>query len=183
MTYEFSLQTMGLIVGLALLVAHVFALAKPRITQDFLKRLPRDRKWGMGLLTVALLWTLYLVLTVDFGEFNKYRLMMLFVVPLLYVGTIKYLDDFLAVRALGILALLAAEPVLDSAFLPETPAKLLLTLLAYAWILIGLFYVGMPYLLRDQIAWVTRAGARWKGAAAAGAVYGALILGCALVIY
>ncbi|MEZ5328982.1 MAG: hypothetical protein R3F19_28385 [Verrucomicrobiales bacterium] len=33
--------------------------------------------------------------------------------------------------------------------------RLLLPLLAYAWIIIGLFWVGMPYVLRDQIAWVS----------------------------
>jgi hypothetical protein len=53
-------------------------------------------------------------------------------------------------------------------------------LLAYIWLTLGMFWVGKPYLLRDQITWVTKSVLRWRVATALGAVWGALILGFAL---
>jgi hypothetical protein len=99
------------------------------------------------------------------------------------VGCIYYLDEFLAVRALGVFLLLAAQPLLDAAFLHEQTSRLLLTLLAYVWIVAGLFYVGMPFLLRDQISWVSGNTGRWKAAAGAGAAYGGLLLISAMLFY
>ena len=72
------------------------------------------------------------------------------------------MDEFLAVRALGILCLLAAEPLLDAAFFRYEPSRLLVTVFAYLMVVAGLFWVTMPYLLRDQIAVESR-GARAAG--------------------
>jgi hypothetical protein len=74
------------------------------------------------------------------------------------------------------LLLLAAEPLLEAAFLKPGAGRLPLVLLAYAWAVAGLFCTGMPYLLRDAIAWLTRPGKRWAVACAAGALYGAALL-------
>ena len=81
------------------------------------------------------------------------------------------------------LALLAAEPLLEAAFMRHETSRLLLVLLAYVWIINGLFWVGMPWLMRDQIAWVTAKIQRYRAAVLAGALYsGALIL-CALFLW
>ena len=66
------------------------------------------------------------------------------------------MDEFLAARALGILFLLAAEPLLNAAFFRTESSRLLVTVFAYLLIVIGLFWVTMPYLLRDQINWSAR---------------------------
>ena len=47
--------------------------------------------------------------------------------------TFRYVDEFLAVRALGILLLLLAEPLIEAAFLRPEAGRLLLVALAYAW--------------------------------------------------
>ena len=45
-----------------------------------------------------------------------------------------------------------------------------------------MFWVGTPYTLRDQIAWVTGAEKRWRFAALFGLAYGALLLGLTLTL-
>ena len=77
--------------------------------------------------------------------------------------------------------ILAAAPILDSAFLKEPQTRLLIVAIAYAIALKGMFWVGMPYLLRDQINWVLAKDNRYKIGAIAGAVYGLVVLICALV--
>ena len=70
--------------------------------------------------------------------------------------------EFLAVRALGCLLLLVAGVVLQAAFQQPPVSRLLLPALAYAWIIAGLYFVGMPFLMRDAVNWVTASAIRWK---------------------
>lgn len=183
MIYHLSLQFTGIVVGLLLIAAHVYALAVPGRTKSFLHALPRSRTWGTALLAISAVWAFWLVWTMDLGEFQRLRTALIVAVPAGAVLTWRFVDEFLAVRALGILALLAAEPLLEAAYLRPELSRLLLVLLAYAWILSGLFLVGMPYILRDLIAWVIGQRARFRQAAIAGFVCGLAILACAITLW
>ena len=50
-------------------------------------------------------------------------------------------------------------------------------------IVAGLFWVTMPYLLRDQIGWSVRSPARWRIVNVIALLYGAAILVCAFTRY
>jgi hypothetical protein len=183
MIYPFSLQLIGIVVGLLLIASHAYALATPGPTQSFLRALPRSRTWGGILLAISAVWAFWLVWTMDLGEFQKMRTALIVAVPAGAVLTWMFVDEFLAVRTLGILALLAAEPLLEAAYLRPEMSRLLLVTLAYVWILAGLFLVGMPYILRDLIAWIINKQARFCQAAIAGIVCGVAILTCAITLW
>jgi hypothetical protein len=180
--YDFSLRTVALVIGFLLLAIHVIALVRPEQTKGWLVKLPRSKSIGIGLLAVDALWSFWLVSSMDLGEFSQYRAWLQIGVPIAFVLTVIFVDEFLAVRALGILALLAAEPVLSAAFLRPEIGRLLLVFLAYAWLTLGLFWVGMPYLLRDQINWLTKTAGRFRAAALAGLVYGLAVLVVAMTV-
>jgi hypothetical protein len=181
--YDLSLHTVGLIVGFLLLAGHIIALIRPEQTKGWLAQLPRSKPLGMGILAVDTLWALWLVSNMDLGEFSQYRTLIQIGVPVAFVLTLIFVDEFLAVRALGMFALLAAEPVLSAAFLRPEIARLLLVVLAYVWLTLGLFWVGMPYVLRDQIAWITETGRRFRTLTLAGLVYGLAVLVCTVAIF
>lgn len=181
--YDLSLHTVGLILGFLLLTIHVIALVRPEQTKGWLIQLPRSKPLGIGLLAVDSIWTFWLVSNMDLGEFSQYRTLLQIGVPIAFVLTLTFVDEFLAVRALGMLALLAAEPVLSAAFLRPESARLFLVVLAYVWLTLGLFWVGMPYVLRDQIDWITKTGRRFRALTLAGLVYGLVVLACAVAIY
>jgi hypothetical protein len=181
--YDLSLHTVGLIVGFLLLIIHLTALVRPEETKQWMKKFPRSRLLGNCFLAVDALWTFWLVTNIDLGEFSQFRTWLQIGVPLVFILTIFFVDEFLSVRALGIMALLAAEPILSSAFLRPEVARLLVVILAYVWLTLGLFWVGMPYLLRDQITWVTKTASRFKTATVAGLLYAVAVLVCAVVIY
>jgi hypothetical protein len=88
----------------------------------------------------------------------------------------KFVPDFLSSRSVGFLLLLAAHPVLETTFLQAGLLKIALAVLAYAWALVGLFLVGMPYLHRDAIAWVSEKRGRWDLHCWGGLLYGLLLL-------
>ena len=173
----------GLLVGLGLILSHAIGLVRRESVRAWLLAFPRSRAAGIALLLASALWTFVLVLEMDLGEFTAYRNLFLIVIPVAAFLSIRYVEEFLAVRATGMLLLLAAEPVLEAAFLRPEQSRLLLVVLSYAWAIVGLFWVGMPYLMRDQINWLLKASGRWNVAMYIGLAYGAAILGCALLLY
>ncbi len=181
MIYNLSLHTAGLIAGVVLAVLSLAAFALP--VRDFLLRFPRSRLAGAVLLTIDLLWSFWLLATMEMGEFSSFRRPLLFILPVGFILVLRFVDEFLAVRALGILCLLAAEPLLDAAFLRPETSRLLLAVLAYVMIVKGLLWVTMPYLLRDQIDWGTKNPGRWRLLSGLSFVFGAAILVCAVVAY
>jgi hypothetical protein len=176
MIYPLKLETALILTGLFLVIIHALALWKPAGTQAWLRAFPRSKPLGMLLLVVSAVWAWILIKNIDLGEFTNWRERLLFFIPIAAVLTGIYVQEFLAVRTLGIVVLLAAEPLLEAAFLRPETGRLFLVVLAYVWIVFALFWIGMPYTLRDQIGWVTGDQKRWRAAAFAGLAYGALLL-------
>src|SRR5437588_11956853 len=183
MIYDLSLQTGGFIAGIALILLSLPGLVKPRPVQYWLKQFPRSTVAGVILLTAALGWSFWLLATMEMGEFSSFRKPLLILLPIGYVLVLRFVEEFLAVRALGILCLLAAEPLLEAAFFRYETSRLFLTVFAYLLIVAGLFWVTMPYLLRDQIAWSAQSNARWRTVHGIAAIYGMTILACAFTQY
>jgi len=176
-----NLQIVGIVVGLLLIAGHLVALLQPALCTQWLPKFPRSRVAGIALMSVACVGCLVVTKFADLSEFSPYRNIVMFVILALGVLAIIFLPEFLAVRALGIIALLAANPLLDAAYARPELSRLLLVVLAYAWILLGFFWIGMPYLLRDQIAKLTAVPWRLRTAAVAGLLYGVAVLFCAVV--
>ncbi len=73
MMYPVDLHAVGLVLGLALILGHVLALAKPAATASALKNFPRSRVAGTVLITIAGIWGFILITTMDLGEFAHLR--------------------------------------------------------------------------------------------------------------
>ena len=182
MIYHLSLHTAGIIAGAFLVLIGLIGLIKPDLATAA-QRFPRSRVAGVLLLTIVLIWTFWLIATIQMGEFSSFRRPLLIALPIGYVLVLWFVDEFLAVRALGILCLLAAEPLLDAAFLRYETSRLAVTVFAYLLIIAGLFWVAIPYILRDQINWGTRSTARWRCLNALALIYGGVILTFAFTQY
>lgn len=183
MLYHFTLFQVGIVLGVILLSSHLAAILKPEYWKKALKALPRQRAVGSVLLTIDFLWVLWLALSRDWGEFYKLKVPALVLLPVAYFIVLFFLEEFLTARALGILMILAADPILESAFLKPVPSRLLVVLVAYSWIILGLFWVGIPHLFRDQIDWIQKTRGRWNFYSWMGMLYAAAILVCALTVY
>ena len=178
-----SMQAVGLIIGLLLVITHALAFVRPAMMKDFLRKFPRHRKIGITILAVDFIWAFWLIGNIDLGEFYTWENPIRIILPVCFLLFIFFVEEFLAVRATGIFLLLLACPVLDVAFLMEPATRLLLPLLAYVWILLGLFWIGMPYLMREQISWVSGNSGRWRIFSGAGLTYGVALFVCAVVFW
>jgi hypothetical protein len=188
-----SLFSTGMVLGVLLIMIHGFLLLKSQASQQFLVKFPRNQKLGQILLGIGMFWFWLLiapenkgfisVLAMDMTEFNAAKPLLRLLLPVIYVLVAMSITEFLSVRAFGLLGLLAAQPLLDSAFLRDPSSRLLIPLWTYALIIVSLFSVGMPYLFRDAVKWVTAKSGRWQGCSIAGLVYGVVVVVCALAFW
>jgi hypothetical protein len=183
MIYDFSLRTVGLVAGLGLVAAHAFALLWTDWTIGKLREFPRSYPVGVFLFLLAAAWAFWLAATMDLGEFSPNRTLICGAILAAAVMVPLFAEEFLAVRAVGILALLAAEPLLGAAFLRPEQTRLLLVVLAYGWAVAGLVFVGAPYTMRDALQWVSRSPGRFRLVAWAGVAYGTLLIVVSLLFF
>ncbi|GAA5129444.1 hypothetical protein JIN84_03355 [Luteolibacter yonseiensis] len=183
----------GVVLAIWLIGVHALMLAKPAAVQGFLKKFPRDQALGQILLGIGLAWFWLLIapdgmgklsaLAMDLGEFNGVKGLLRILVPASLILVSMSVRDFLAVRALGLLGLMVAAPLLGAAFLKDPQSRLLIPIYAYAVLTASLFFVGMPYLFRDAVTWVTADQKRWTLVSVAGLVYGIATLVCAFAFW
>ena len=190
---QLSLFTVGLILGVSLIGSHALMLAKPAMVQGFLKSFPRNPLLGQILLGIGLAWFWLLIapegmgvissLAMDLGEFNGAKPMLRILVPVTLVLVVMSVRDFLAVRALGVVGLMLASPLLESAFLKDPSSRLLVPIYAYGLLTASMFCVGMPYLFRGAVNWATADAKRWNLLSFAGLAYGVATVACAFAFW
>jgi hypothetical protein len=179
MIYHLSLSVVSLLCGLMLAAGHGWALFRGQEAKAALKAFPRHTPVGYVLMGAAVFWVVLLCALMDMGEFSPVRRQITVGFAVLGGLVLWLLTDYLAVRGLGALLLLAANVLLDAAFLHDEPWKLVVVCLAYAWIVAGIVCVTSPYLLRDGISWAISNERRFRFLAGAGAGFGVglMILG------
>lgn len=185
-----SLSTAGYGLSIGLILVHLWMLMKPSEAQDFLKKLPRNKTFGAVLMGTTTLWFWLLTmkqgsnpLAMDLNDFNGIKPILLFLVPIAGFLVITQMEEFLAVRALGFFLMMAASPLLEAAKFETNTLKILIPIYAYVMLTAGMFMVGMPYLLRDLINWMTAKKQRYMLMAGAGLSYGVLVLVATVLYY
>ncbi len=194
---QIPLFTTGLIVGIWLIVLHVIMLAKADKVKETLVKLPRNYQAGTIVLGIGMFWFWLLMapkgmegpfawlgsLSTDIGEFEPMKKWLRLIIPVTYFAMVFYVKEFLFVRGLGLLCLVAAAPLLGSAMLKDPSSRLLIPIFAYLMITKGLFWVGMPYLFRDAVNWVVAEPKRYTAACFGGLIYGIATLTCAFLFW
>jgi hypothetical protein len=175
-----SLFLATLLPGLALMgLGAVLALGGAGAAAMF-RALPRSAMATYVLFGGAALWFLFNIWHLSPADFGEYRVL-LFVGFALVAGlAFRCVPDFLGVRGLCALILLAASPLLDAAYMVyERPQRLVMVALVYVALTLAIWVGAQPWRLRDFLTWLfARPGrARFAGAALLG--YGLLLLAVA----
>ena len=100
----------------------------------------------VGIAGAWFLWILYNLTEADFGQY-KYILMAVFGGA--GILSFKYLPDFLSVRGLSVLMLLALREFVDSAYMLDEPCKAVFVSYCYALVVVFIYFGCLPYRLRD----------------------------------
>ena len=190
---DIPLNIVGYVLAVWLIALHTWMLMKPEESKAFFIKLPRNRQLGPWLMGIGMAWFWLLIapdglgifskLQMDLGEFDRAKPILRILVPIAAAGMIMHVKEFLTVRAIGLLALMAAAPLLYSAYLEPPATRLLVPLFAYIMIFKGLFWVGMPYTMRDAITWAVKTDSRYRALTLGGLGYGAAVLICAVLFW
>ncbi|RRJ96487.1 hypothetical protein Ga0100231_021835 [Opitutaceae bacterium TAV4] len=171
-----SLLLATLLPGLALLALGGLFLTNNSLFTASLRRLPRSRRAAAVFFCLGAAWFLWNVWHLSPADFGEYRKPLTFAFAIIAVLSWLYVPEFLAVRGLSILVLLAASPLLHAAYQEyEHPARLFMVTLVFAGILLALWLGAQPYKLRDFIEWLYRTPGRSRALGAACIGYGALL--------
>ncbi len=181
-----GLFSTGVTLGVFLLMLHLLMFVKSAAMQQFLVKFPRNQKIGQVILGIGMAWFWLLIapegkgwisfLAMDMTEFNAVKPILRLLLPVIFVLVAMSIREFLSVRALGLLGLLVAQPLLDAAFLKDPMSRLLIPFWTYGLVIASLFFVGMPYLFRDAVTWATASAARWKALCLGGLAYGLILI-------
>jgi hypothetical protein len=183
MTYDISLWLVALVVGCLYVAAHLPGVVAPGPFIRILRAVPRNYPLGVVLTAAAGLWLALLTAKTDLGELSTMRTTLIAVWSAGTALTILFMPVFLAVRGIAFLMLLSVAVMLDSAFLVDSDSRLVVTVLAYVWAVVGIMLVASPYLMRDVLDWVFRTEARCRMACGAGAMFGGLLVVLSLAVY
>ena len=127
------------------------------------KALPRSQRSAWLFFGVSAAWFLWRLSRVGESDliFFQRPLPLMLGFGVLAVLAFIYTPDFLAVRGLSILMLLAGEPLLYAAYMEWShPQRLLMVTAVYVGLAIALYLAAAPYRLRDFFDWLFGAPAR-----------------------
>jgi len=163
----YGLAFVTVIAGLILIGLGMLLLLLPGRALAWLARFPRDIAAGRILTTLAMAWAVWMLLHARINWVDEHRNLVWMLAPAAWLLIIMFMDELLAVRALGGLLLLAPMPILDAAFLEATPWRLVMVTLAYLLVIAGMVLVWSPYKFRTTVARRLATPARcraWGGA-------------------
>lgn len=190
---KIPLDKAGYVLGIGLILGHLVPLLAPEKVGDFLRKAPRNEILGQVTLGIALFWFFLLVapsgdswlsaLRTDLPGFENLRFILQCAVPVFFVLMVYYVKDFLFARSLGVLGLLVTSPLLNAAFIKEPDTRLLISVWCYLVIFMSFFWIGKPYIMREQVTWLLAKPMRLKALSLGGLVYGIAVLFCAAMYW
>jgi hypothetical protein len=175
-----SLFLATLLVGFALLLIGGALAADTSLIRSALKAFPRSATAAYVLFGGASVWFLSRVAVLSEADFGQYRTYLLGGFGVVAVLSFFYVAEFLAVRGLAALILLAAGPLLHTAFGEyDIPLRLFMVSAVYLALTVALVLGAQPYRMRDAIEWLQAVPGRARLAGSALAAYGFLLVGVA----
>jgi hypothetical protein len=173
-----SLFLATLLPGLFLCALGALLFAHGPVVIAVLKALPRSPAATIVLFGGGALW--FLVLLAGMGDADRIignsNVPWVLGFAALGVLSFKYAPDFLAVRGLSMLILLAAAPLLHAAFMEyEHPQRLFMVTFVFVAIIAALYLAAVPYRLRDWLQWLFDRPPRARICGIAFLTYGVLL--------
>jgi len=144
------------------------------------KAFPRSKSAAYLLMGAAAAWFLYKVTQLGPADFGQYKNILFIIFLVVALGSFIYVPDFLAVRGLAALILLAAGALLSASF-AHYGSALILKIFVYIAIVAALILGASPYKLRDFFDWLYKKAARPRIFGGIFAAYGLLLLGVAFI--
>jgi len=175
-----SLTLATLVPGLVLLALGMPLLVGNSVAGAALKAFPRSKAAAYLFFGAGAGWFLYNIWNLSMADMGEYRKLLFVGFLLVAVMAFKFVPDFLSVRGVCALVLLAATPLLEPAFTEwAQPQRLFMVTVVYLGIAAAIWLGAQPWRLRDWINWLFVVPGRARIAGGMMAGYGLLLCGVA----
>ena len=181
------------VVALLLAAGHALlggmALASPASFGGSLRRFARNVPAGVVLMLAGTAWFLYNLWSSDLTDFAALRPFLYAAVALVGVGNCLFVQDYIAVRGVSVVALLACDRILDlqrwhksAGFDPNgwLQPKNLVVLWCYVVVVVAIWFVHSPFRLRDALDWVVATPSRLRQVGGASVGFAVLLAAIAV---
>jgi hypothetical protein len=178
-----TLSTLAILIGAVFCAIQLFALLQPEAFTKYARAFPRSEGIGFVLMAIGTAWFLYNLQAEAIADFAAYKKYMLIGFGAIGVLTCIFVRDFLAVRGLAICLLLLAWVTLNRTRWAESPARLILVVWAYVWVICGMWFTVSPWRLRDFLNWWTATAGRLRFGSVLQLALGATVLALGLTAF
>jgi hypothetical protein len=178
-----KLSTLAVGLGLIFCAPQLFGIVRPSAFAAAARKFPRSEPWGYLLMGLGTLWFLANLRAESISDFADYKKYMLAAFGMIGLLTCIYVKDFLAVRGLAIVLLLLAKFTLDTARWHDSPWRIVMSVWAYCWIILGMWFTISPWRLRDIIQWSTANEQRIRAGSALRLAFGLFVIALGLTVF
>ncbi len=169
--------------GLVVALINAFGVVNPKGFAATMRKFPRSLPWGYALMllgTVVFVWFVKNEPISDFEPLKPYLYTLFIAVG---IGSCLFIKDFLAVRGLAVVILLLAKVMVDTARWHDSSLRLVITIWAYTFVVLGILWTISPYRMRDMIFWSTETEGRTRSLSAARMAFGLFVLLLGFVVF
>ena len=177
-----TLSQLSLALGAAMVFSHGIALAQPDRVGGWLRTFPRNIPIGVVLMLLGTAWFEWNLHQETLADIAPWKNLMQIGFAVVGVGSCIFVRDYLAVRGLCVVMLMAAWYLCELTRWHTSPWRNALTAWAYVWVLLGLWWSMSPWRMRDAIQWVTGSPTLFRLAAVAGLVWGGIVIVLGLTV-
>ena len=171
-----SLFLATLIAGLVLAVLGAGLVANQPGFVNTLRIFPRSPTAALFLFGGSAVWFLWQVWNLSSADFGDYHVLLTLCFAAVAGMAFKFVPDFLAVRGVCVLVLLAAAHFLSAAYMHyDKSPRLFMVTLVYVLIALAIWLGVQPYRLRDFFNWLFLRPGRTRG-------FGGVLLGYGLLM-
>ena len=178
------LALISIIVGAIIIAARVPGLIAPGKFRAEALKFPRSVLWGRILTAMAAVWVGIVMFNAADKDWPSWaRPAIIAGMPIAYLLVIRYANQFLSLRGVAVLLLLVAKVMVDAADTSELASRLVVTTLAYIWVIAAMWMTTAPHHFRDLIGWSMANNTRCRAVCAVGVALGALLVVLGLLVY
>jgi len=177
------LPVMAVAIGTLIMITRLPGVIAPEKFRAEVIKFPRSVMWGRVLLAVVAIWAGVVMYGAATDEWAWARPVVLVGVPVAYGLAIRFADQFLALRGAAALMLLVANLMVKAADRNEHPLRLVVTVLAYLWVVAAIWMAGAPHHFRDLIQFFMANERRCRAMCTAGVIVGAALVLLGAFVY
>jgi hypothetical protein len=178
-----NLSTLAIVLGLGMSLIQVYGIVDPAGFAAHARKFPRSLPCGVVLMLLGTAWFISYLNQESIADFAAYKPILLAGFAAVGVASCFFVQDFLAVRGLAVVALLLAKLMLDTARWVETDWRLVVVTWAYLLVAAGIWFTIYPWHLRDVLNWGTATEKRVRLGSALRLAFGLFVAVLGFTVY